>query len=193
MPLGRVQPSLTLPRQGSFTLRLPSYRTSFTLPAARKEPAPVNAGRLVFGARARRPGLRQWSTAWPKSLNAPVATTAATWVTNGWSSRLPAVEGLADVHPAGPGETVAAAEPVGPDGQVVAEPVDVDGLAAVLFLPDGQAYRYLCAGVEPAVRAGVLAPGPWTRWFLVDWSWFLVDWSWCLHLNVRVGDSRRRP
>ena len=60
---------------------------------------------------------------------------------------LAGVEGLADVHPAGPGEPVAAAEPVGPDGQVVAEPVDVDGLAAVLLLPDGQADGDLCAGV----------------------------------------------
>ena len=36
---------------------------------------------------------------------APVETTPATWVTKGWSSRglTVAVEGLADVHPAGPG------------------------------------------------------------------------------------------
>ena len=83
MPLGRVQASLTLPRQGSFTLRFPSYRTSFMLPAARKEPVPANAGRLVLGTRARSSGLRQLSTAWPKSRKAPVATTAATWVTKG--------------------------------------------------------------------------------------------------------------
>ena len=72
---------------------------------------------------------------------------------------LAGVEGLADVHPAGPEEPVAAAKPVGADGQVVAEPVDVDGLAAVLLLPDRQSDGDLCPGVEPAVRAGVLAPG----------------------------------
>ena len=44
---------------------------------------PVNVGRLVLGARARSLGLRQLSTAWPKSRKAPVATTAATWVTKG--------------------------------------------------------------------------------------------------------------
>ena len=52
-----------------------------------------------------------------------------------------------------------AAKPVGADGQVVAEPVDVDGIPAVVFLPDGQVDGNLCPGVEPPVRAGVLAPG----------------------------------
>ena len=55
---------------------------------------PVNVRRLVFGTRARSPGLRQLSTARPKSRKAPVATTAATWVTKGWSSRLPALKAL---------------------------------------------------------------------------------------------------
>ena len=54
----------------------------------------MNAGRLVLGTRALRAGLRQLSTAWPKSRKAPVATTAATWVTKGWSSRLPALKAL---------------------------------------------------------------------------------------------------
>ena len=34
-----------------------------------------------------------------------------------------------------------------PDGQVVAEPVDVDGRAAILFLPDGQADGHPGAGM----------------------------------------------
>ena len=71
---------------------------------------------------------------------------------------LAGVEGLADVLPAGPEEPVAAAETVGPDGQVVAEPVDVDALAAVLFLPDGQVDGDLCPGVDPAVGTGILVP-----------------------------------
>ena len=60
-------------------------------------------GRLTFGTRARNPGLRQLSMAWPKSRKAPVATTAATWVTKGWSSRLQALKALLMSMPAGPG------------------------------------------------------------------------------------------
>ena len=55
---------------------------------------PVNEGRLIFGTRARNLGFLQLSTAWPKSRKAPVATTAATWVTKGWSSRLQALKAL---------------------------------------------------------------------------------------------------
>ena len=62
----------------------------------------------------------------------------------------------------GQGSPVVTEEPVGPDGQVVAEPVDVDGLEAVFLLPDG----HLCAGVEPAVGAGVLPPGLGSGGFL---------------------------
>ena len=51
-------------------------------------------GAWFLGTRARSSGLRQLSTAWPKSRKAPVATTAATWVTKGWSSRLQALKAL---------------------------------------------------------------------------------------------------
>ena len=124
---------------------------------------------LGSGARARRPfrqlraevpGLRQLSTAssWPKSRKAPVATTAFSHLGDEGVPVLPlaGVEGLADVQswPAGPGETgCCGTEPVGPDGQVVAEPVDVDGLAAVFLLPDGQ-----LLALGPRSRMGTFAP-----------------------------------
>ena len=54
----------------------------------------MNEGRLTFGTRARNLGFRQLSTAWPKSRKAPVATTAETRVTKGWSSRLQALKAL---------------------------------------------------------------------------------------------------
>ena len=107
----------------------------------------MNAGRLVLGARG------------PEAGVAPVVHGLAEVPEGaGGDDRcylgdeevvlpLAGVEGLADVHPAGPGELVVTAEPVGPDGQVVAEPVDVNGLAAVLLLPDGQPDGYLCPGV----------------------------------------------
>ena len=99
---------------------------------------------------------------------------------------LAGVEGLADVLPAGPEEPVAAAKPVGPDGQVVAEPVDVDGPAAVFLLPDGQA---------DGTFAPALSQPSGQEFLCLDLrsGGLLDDWPWCSHLNVRVGDSRRRP
>ena len=120
---------------------------------------PVNEGRLTFGARARNLGFRQLSTAWPKSRKAPVATTAATSVTKGWSSRLPALKALLMSCQLGQDSRLRRQKPVGPDCEVVAEPVDVDGPAAVFLLPHRQADGDLGSGVEAAVRAGVLAPG----------------------------------
>ena len=88
---------------------------------------------LVFGARARRPGLRQFVHGLAEVPEGAGGDDRCHLGDEGVVLPLVGVEGLADVHPAGPWEPVATAEPVGTDGQVVAEPVDVDGLAAVLF------------------------------------------------------------
>ena len=101
------------------------------LPAARKEPVPVNARRLVLGARARRLGVAPVVHGLAEVPEGAGGNNGCDLGDEGVVHPLAGVEGLADVHPAGPEEPVAAAEPVGPDGEVVAEPVDVDGLAAV--------------------------------------------------------------
>ena len=70
------------------------------LPAARKEPVPVNARRLVLGARARRLGFRQLSTAIQAEVpeGAQVATTASRHLPDGDEgvvpSRLQALKAL---------------------------------------------------------------------------------------------------
>ena len=73
---------------------------------------------------------------------------------------LAGVEGLADVLAAGPRQPIHPMEPVGADREIVAEPVDGDGLAAVFFLPNSQVDWHLCAGGKPSLGAGVLAPEP---------------------------------
>ena len=130
------------------------------LPAARKEPVPVNARRLVFWDPGPEPGVAPVVHGLAEVPEGAGGNHRRDLGHEGVVLPLAGVEGLADVHPAGPEQPVAAAKPVGADGQVVAEAVDVDGLPAVLLLPDGQADGDLCPGVEPAVRAGVLAPGP---------------------------------
>ena len=102
------------------------------LPAARKEPVPANAGRLVLGDPGPEFGVPPVVHGLAEVPEGAGGNNGCYLGDEGVVLPLAGVEGLADIHPAEPGETVAAAEPVGADGQVVAEAVDVDGLAAVL-------------------------------------------------------------
>ena len=129
------------------------------LPAARKEPVPAMPA-LGFWDPGPQPGVAPVVHGLAEVPEGAGGNHRCYLGHEGVVLPLAGVEGLADVHPAGPEEPVAAAEPVGQDGEVVAEPVDVDGLAAVFLLPDGQVDWDLCPGVEPAVGAGVLVPEP---------------------------------
>ena len=130
------------------------------LPAARKEPAPGECRALGFWDPCPEFGVAPVVHGLSEVPEGAGGNHRCYLGDEGVVLPLAGVEGLADVHPAGPEQPVAAAKPVGPDGQVVAEPVDVDGLAAILLLPDRQADGDLCSGVEPAVGAGVLVPEP---------------------------------